>query len=93
MDPIKMLIEVHIHVHKDGSITEKAWAEKGEKAIEEVPMAHQVNKAKVLVICDRWPIKVGKKEPKTCKGCTIQCNVRRCYKGQEPTEIPEVKFH
>jgi len=88
MDPIEIIVRVVISV--DGTATRTAEVVNPVVRVDADPAPPKVNVKVMLNRCLRYEIKVGKKEARTCHGCTIGCNEKAIWNGH-PVEIKEYK--
>jgi len=79
MEPLRIVIEIHITEEGAPHVYYLA----GDPAIKH-PEGKMI--LSVVLDCERWPKKIGKKLANSCKGCTVTCPAKGKYQG-EPLEI------
>lgn len=86
MEPIKIIIE--IVVRTDGNAIAKVYPEEAGNipiAMQSAPMPPIPHTITTVFRCNHWVFQQGDKEPRSCEGCKVACQLKGRYKGEEMT--------
>jgi len=84
MEPIKIILEIIIH--NSGEVERKVRiADEPQVAVEVTKIPPKAVVDRIFIHCHRYFNDVGRKKHHSCKGCTVQCNLKEIYQGEPMT--------
>jgi len=91
MEPIKIILEIIIHTSGEVERKVRMLEEPPQVAVEVTKTPPKAVIDRIFIHCHRYFNDVGRKEHHSCKGCTVQCNLKEKYQG-EPMIVKDGKM-